>query len=67
MVARRDGRKVFVQVVGTRWSESRPYAGDLVDGPWFDEVPYVPEEWARQAQVGARYYVTGHTCIERIW
>jgi hypothetical protein len=67
MVARRDGRKLFVQVVGDRWPEDRRYAGDLVEGPWLDEPHYVPEEWARQAQVGDSYYVSGHTRVQRIW
>jgi len=67
MVARRDDRKLFVQVVGTRWPEGREYAGDLVDGPWLDAPPFVEEDWASQAQVGDSYYVSGHTRVQRIW
>lgn len=66
VVARRDGRRLFVQVVGTRWPEGREHAGDLVDGPWFDSPPFEPE-WGKRAEVGGLSgYVSGHTRLQRI-
>ena len=65
--AQREHRKLFVHVHGDRFPEDRRYAGTLYDEPFFDEPPYVPKDWASRAQVGDRYYVSGHTCIERIW
>jgi hypothetical protein len=65
--ARRENRKLFVQVVGeccvSHWRE----AGDIVEGPWFDEPHFVPEEWSSRAQVGSSYSVSGHTRVQRIW